>query len=256
MSRMIAALKALESRPPVEVAPRRDAEPCRPDPIAAALPEIAVPALRSTSVHVEPAPISSSMFEMCTLPTTSDVADHYLELSERIGEQLASNYCNVLLFVSAAETCFSMIELAQAFALQSDGKVLLVDGDMRGGRLSKLVCPGGAGLIEAMLGTAHWPEIIHPTTTPRVDFVGIGHGSVPTFERPEFGWSALRPIYRAVLIGVGTAGEPETHWLSARCDGVYFVISRLHTRRRAAGAALNALQACGANVLGCVLADG
>jgi Mrp family chromosome partitioning ATPase len=257
MSRMIAALKAIDRRQPVEVATSGDADPFCPNPLAAALPETALSALKLASVHVEPAPISPSMFEMCSLPTTSDVAEHYLELCDRIGEQLASNYCNVLLFVNgSAEACFSMIELAQAFALQSDGNVLLVDGDLRRRRLSKSVCPGAAGLIEAMLGTAHWPEIIHPTTTPRVDFVASGHGQIPTFERPEFGWSALRPKYRAVLIGVAAAGEPETHWLSARCDGVYFVISRPHTKRRAATAAVDVLRACGANLLGCVLANG
>jgi Mrp family chromosome partitioning ATPase len=257
MSRMVAALKAIDNRQPAEAAPASDADPFCPIPIAVALPETAQWALKPTSMHVEPEPISASMFEMCSLPTTSDVAEHYLDLCDRIGEQLASNYCNVLLFVSAsAEASFSMVELAQAFALQSDGNVLLVDGDLRRGRLSKSICPGGAGLIEAMLGTAHWPEIIHPTTTPRVDFVASGHGQIPTFERPEFGWSALRPKYRAVLIGVAAAGEPETHWLSARCDGVYFVISRPHTKRRAASAALNVLRACGANLLGCVLTNG
>jgi Mrp family chromosome partitioning ATPase len=259
MSRMLAALKALENRHPAAVAPPSDAEPFCLDPIAAASPESVEPPLKPLTVHVEPEPVSPSMFEMCSLPTPSDVADHYFKLSARIGQQLASNYCNVLLFVGAddrAGSSFSMTELAQAFALESDGNVLLVDGDLSCGRLSKSVCPSGAGLIEAMLGTAHWPEIIHPTTTARVDFVASGHGQVPTFERPEFGWSALRPKYRTVLIGIGAAGEPETHWLSARCDGVYFLISRPRTKRRAASAAINALRACGANVLGCVLTNG
>ncbi|HEV3136923.1 MAG TPA: hypothetical protein VGZ26_03445, partial [Pirellulales bacterium] len=118
MSRMIAALKAIDGRQPADVATPGDADPIWPIPIAAALPEAAPAALKPASVHVEPEPISASMFEMCSLQTTSDVAEHYLELCDRIGEQLASNYCNVLLFVSAStEACFSMIELAQAFAL-------------------------------------------------------------------------------------------------------------------------------------------
>jgi Mrp family chromosome partitioning ATPase len=259
MSRMVAALKVLESRRPEAVAPPSDAEPLWLDPIVEALPESAEPPLKSLAVHIESEPVSASMFEMCSLPTTSDVAEHYLKLSKRIEEQLASNYCNVLLFVAVddgGEPCFSMTELAKSFALVSDGNVLLVDGDLRCGRLSKSVCPSGAGLIEAMLGTAHWPEIIHPTTTARVDFVASGHGHIPTLERPEFGWSALRPKYRTVLIGVSAADEPETHWLAARCDGVYFVISRPRTKRRAASAAINGLRACGANVLGCVLTNG
>ncbi|MBI3837954.1 MAG: hypothetical protein HY288_08475 [Planctomycetia bacterium] len=259
MSRMLAALKAIENRRPLEAASRCGSEPIWREPLRAPLPPGVEPPSKPLSVHVEAAAVSPSMFEMLSLPTTSDVSDQYLALSARIGGQLASNYCNVLLFVGsddAAELCFSMTHLAQAFALESAGGVLLVDGDLRQGRLSKSVCPSGAGLIEVMLGTASWPEIIHPTTIPRVDFVARGHGQIPTFERPEFGWSALRPKYQAVLIGIGTAGEPETIWLSARCDGVYLVISRPHTKRRAASAAICALRACGANVLGCVLANG
>jgi hypothetical protein len=195
---------------------------------------------------------------MCLLPTVPVVADPYHELAERIAEQRATNYCNVLLFVSpdpAVEPCFSMTHLAQAFSLQSAGDVLLVDGDLRHGRLSKSVCPTGRGMVEAMLGTAHWPEIIHPTTTPRIDFVSRGEGQIPTFERPEFGWEALRPKYRAVLIGLGDTREPETAWLSARCDAVYFLISRPHTRRQDATAAVAGLRAGGANLLGCIVVN-
>jgi hypothetical protein len=196
--------------------------------------------------------------KMCLLPTVPLVANHYLELARRIGEQLASSYCTVLSFVrcdDAVEACFSMTELAQAFSLQSAGGVLLVDGDLRHGLLSKSVCSGGAGMIEAMAGTASWPQIVRATTTPRVDFVSSGDAQVPTFERPEFGWGALRPKYRAVLIGLSDTRAPETAWLAARCDAVYFVLSRPHTKRRSAIAALEVLRSRGANLLGCVVAE-
>ena len=110
-------------------------------------------------------------------------------------------------------------------------------------------------MIEAMTGAAAWPEIVHSTSTPRVDFVPCGNSQVPTFERPQFGWSALRPKYRAVLIGVGDTRDPETSWLAARCDAVYFVLSRQQTRRRLAVSAVDALRSSGANVLGCVVAE-
>jgi Mrp family chromosome partitioning ATPase len=107
-----------------------------------------------------------------------------------------------------------------------------------------------------MLGAAHWGDVIHSTNMPRISFVPAGTGQVPTFDRPEFGWGALRPKYRAVLIGLGAAAEPEITWLASRCDAVYFVLSRPHTSRQAASAAINGLRACGANVLGCVVVDG
>ncbi len=203
-------------------------------------------------------PSEHAVSNMCLLPTVPVVAGHYHELAERIAEQLSTNYCNVVLLVSpdpCVEPCFSLTHLAQAFSLQSAGDVLLVDGDLRHGRLSRSVCPTGRGMVEAMLGAVAWTELIHPTTTPRIDFVGRGEGQIPTFERPEFGWEALRPKYRAVLIGVADTREPETAWLAARCDAVYFLISRPHTRRQTATAGIAALRACGANLLGCVLVN-
>jgi Mrp family chromosome partitioning ATPase len=194
----------------------------------------------------------------CCLPTALEVSDRYLELAACVGEQVASNYCNVLLFVSpdrAFEPCFSMTHLAQAFALQSPGEVLLVDGDLRGRQLSKSVGSYGPGLGEVMLGTATWSDSIHPTNMPSIDFVACGNRQVPTVERSEFGWSALRPQYRVVLIGVAQADQPETAWLAARCDGVYLVISRPSTTRHSASEAVNAMRASGATVLGCVVAD-
>jgi Mrp family chromosome partitioning ATPase len=231
--------EVLRTRPPAISAPRL-AEPTIPH----------APAGGATS--------SSTSCAACCLPTTVDVSDHYLEMAQRIGEQVASSYSNVLLFVSpdrAWENSFSLTYLAQAIALQSPGEVLLVDGDLRGRRLTKSVGMSGAGLGEVMLGVAHWPDVINSTNAACIDFVGCGNRQLPTLERSEFGWNALRPQYRAVLIGVSQAGQPDTDWLAARCDGVYLVISRPNTKRHAASAAVNALRSGGANVLGCIVLE-
>jgi Mrp family chromosome partitioning ATPase len=177
-------------------------------------------------------------------------------MAGRICEQLSVNYSNVLLMALAdreLEPALSMTQLAQAFAMQSAGDVLLVDGDLRSGRLSQQVARRGPGMVEAMLGKTPWPDIIHPTNLPRVDFVARGNALVPTVERSEFNWAALRPMYRWVLIGPADVSEPETLWLASRCDAVYYVLSRPHTRRSAASAAVNSLRSGGANVAGCVV---
>ncbi len=264
MSRMLEALKVLEVRQsgggPLELGPAPRLKPASEPPRPASSRELAAPHDHlpvGTPIAVPHQPtLPTAPFEKCTLPTTPDVPDYYLELAGRIGEQVASNYCNALLFVSpdhSVEPGFSMTYLAQAVASQSPGDVLLVDGDLRYGRLSRAVCAHGPGMIEVMLGASNWPDIIHPTNAARIDFVGCGNSQVPTFDRPEFGWGALRPMYRAVLIGLSAASEPEINWLAARCDGVYFCISRPHTKRQAASAAINTLRACGASVLGCIV---
>lgn len=194
----------------------------------------------------------------CALPTTNDLSDAYFDLAERMGEQLAENYCNVVLFATPdrfSDAGFSLTQLAQAVALQSPGDVLLVDGDLIGRRLSKSVCPGNQGLVEVMLGVAQWSDVVHTTNQACIDFVSCGQAQVPTLERSQFGWGALRPQYRAVLIGLSEVPRPETNWLAARCDAVYLVLARRHTQRQAASAATSALRACGANLVGCIVTE-
>jgi Mrp family chromosome partitioning ATPase len=260
MSRMLEALKALEARKPgVVAAPGESASgPVWHEPLLVAAESLAQPSVELSSPPALASIARKSICVACSLPTALEVADHYLDLAGRIAEQVSLNYCNVLLFVSpdqACDACFSLTHLAQAFALQSPGDVLLVDGDLRGRQLSKAIGTSGPGLGEVMLGTAIWPDVIHPTNVPSIDFVPCGNREVPTFERSSFGWNALRPGYRAVLIGVAPAAQPETAWLAARCDGVYLVLSRPQTRRQAAIASVNALRSCGANLLGSVVAD-
>lgn len=266
MSRMLDALKVLESRQRGEH-PADSPRPAEPQadqwatveyPPAGASRPIPADVADEVPRRLANPPQPAATLEICTLPTTADVAEHYLEIAAQVGDQLASNYCNVLLFVGAdrwVEPAFSMTHLAQAFAVQSAGDVLLVDGDLRCKRLSKSVARPGPGLIEAMLGQAQWPDIIHPTNVARVDFVSCGDAQVPTVERPEFGWGALRPLYRNVLIGLADQPQPETMWLGGRCDAVYFVLSRPHTRRAAASAAIASLRASGANVMGSVVVN-
>lgn len=270
MTRVLDALKALEQRRAGETAAKPHTVDATPKPEVAPVPAAAKhaatapPPLRAERVHpateeVRRAAQEHAVANMCLLPTVPVVADYYHELAERISEQLSTNYCNVMLFVSAdaaaTDPGFSMTHLAQAFSLQSTGDVLLVDGDLKHARLSKTACPAGPGIVEAMTGRAKWPQIIHPTTTPRIDFVSRGEGEVSTQEPVEFGWGALRPKYRAVLIGVADQESPETAALAAHCDAVYVLISRPHTKRQAAVDAVEALRSGGAHLMGCVVVN-
>ena len=267
MTRVLDALKALESRRQAEAkqTPRRPVSPPDDPGAPRATPP---PVTDSSSGDVQlsstetedsrRAARAQAVSHMCLLPTVPVVGDHYHETAEQITEQLSTNYCNVVLFVcpdEAAKSGFSMTHLAQAFSLQSAGDVLLVDGDFRDGHLSQSVCPHGPGVVEAMLGAASWPAVIHSTTTPRVDFAPRGQGQVPADEPAEFGWGALRPKYRAVLIGVADTWAPETAWVAAHADAVYVLISRPDTKRQVAADAVEALRACGAHLMGCIVVN-
>jgi Mrp family chromosome partitioning ATPase len=262
MSRMLEALKTLETKrgDAGQSAARQIAATPRPAPVRAkeTPPEKKAPdRARSLSAPPPSAP-SPAGSAACILPMTLELSDAYLELAAAVSEQNSASYCNVLLVVSpepASENGFSLARLAQAVALQSPGQVLLVDGDLRGRHLSKSVGLSGQGLSDVMSGTAAWHDVIRSSNMACVDFAGAGTRSVPTLERPEFGWNDLRPRYRVVLLGVAAAPQPETIWLAARCDAVYLLIRQRHSLRQAATAATNALRECGANVLGCIVSD-
>jgi Mrp family chromosome partitioning ATPase len=281
MGRMLDALKTLEERSRPAVAPEQQ-PPAVPEPApsqdwesllehtsqlvdeAAGLFDDLPPLTAPDPLELAPVSplrgptLPAAPFETCMLPVVSRPAEWYREMATRISERGATNYSNVVLLVAAdrwVEPAFSIVELAQCFAEQLAGDVLLVDGDLRQGKLSRSVARPGVGMVEAMLGQAQWPDIIHPTNVPRIDFVARGNAQVPTFERPQFGWGALRPLYRLVLIGLASQAEPETSWLAARCDAVYILLSRIHTRRSSASAAVNALRASGANVAGCIVVN-
>jgi len=253
---------------PAEVVPVL-AQPLQAIPVAVPLPvalqpvqAVAVAAPTAIPMEARPAEAAPAAIrrpraaaELCRLPSTPKVGEHYLEMAEAISEQGAANYCNVLLLVTpdhAAHAHFSMTHLAQAMALQSAGDILLVDGDLRNGRLSRAVCPPAPGMVEAMHGSMQWLDLVHPTNVAGVHFVPRGLGHVPMLERSQFGWGTLRPKYRAVLIGLSDTNEPETTWLAARCDGVYLVLSLPRTPRRMARKAAETLETAGANLLGCI----
>jgi hypothetical protein len=258
---MLEALKVLDTRQQREssvAAPPAAPQEVSPSERLAAPRESGGEIAQQAPVLATKPSMACAALDPCTLPLAAEVADHYLEMADRIRTQTAGNYCNVLLFVCAdraVEPPFSMTHLAQAFEIELAGDVLLVDGDLRFGRLSKQVARPGPGLVEAMLGQAPWTDIIHPTHSARIDFVACGNAPVPTVERPNFGWGALRPVYRAVLIGLAGQAEPETMWLAGRADAVYFVLSRPNMRRSTATAAVHALRATGANVAGSIVVN-
>jgi Mrp family chromosome partitioning ATPase len=247
MGRMLEALKTLESRRQPGSAAPQDETPSWPE---AYEPQ---PVVEQVLAELAPEP-EASPSRACLLPSVPVVGDHYLRLSERISDQLPGGG-SVLMFVGCdyrCGACFSMVELAQAFASRSSANVLLVDGELRAGRLSRSVGVMSPGMTEIMLGTAGWSAAIRQTLVPGVDLVPSGSSEVPAFERPDFGWNELRECYRAVLIGLNDVQDAETPWLAARCDATYLVVSRPHTPRQTACDALARLRAAGANVLGCI----
>ena len=201
---------------------------------------------------------ANAVANMCLLPTVPVVSDHYHELAESISQQLSTNYCNVLLFVSAddrVEPSFSMTHLAQAFSLQSTGDVLLVDGDLHNGRLVENRLPAGSRAGRGHAGDGELAGDDPPDHHPADRFRGP-RSRRSADDRSAGVWlgrTATEVPRRADRRG--RLPVPETALLAAHCDAVYFLISRPHTKREAAGRAVAQLRASGANLLGCVVVN-
>src|SRR5690242_11511483 len=133
MSLMLNTLKSLEHRGHTRPAKRVSASPSAEfqlricptvDEVPQIEPIVAEPIVSDTQRSLE----------ACLLPLVSDVAPPYVDLAAELIAN-ATGEGQVVLLVGADRECasaFSMVEVAQALALQATGKVLLVDFELGG----------------------------------------------------------------------------------------------------------------------------
>ena len=149
--------------------------------------------------------------------------------------------------------------LALSFA-QSGAKTLLIDTDLRRGRLHRLFGyrkqPGLSGVL---LGQHSLEDAIRPTPHENLFIVSAGQhvdAGTELLGSQKFSdiMTELRKRYDRVVVDTPPVlGLSETSVLQALVDGVLFVIWSGHTANKAVKAAIEMLQSNGANFYGFVL---
>lgn len=131
------------------------------------------------------------------------------------------------------------MNLALSYANLAEGSVLVIDGDLRLGGLSKLLGnPSGPGLAEVLTGKSSFEEAITATDIPRLYAVTAGHRdgeSVPElYAGPNWknfiGWCS--ESFKVILIDAPSVLPlSDFDLMAAACDGILLVIRALKTRR-------------------------
>ncbi len=149
--------------------------------------------------------------------------------------------------------------LALSFADKGE-KTLLIDCDLRRGRQHRLFgLSAGPGLSNIFLEKATLEEACRPSGHENLDILTCGRhasGVTDSLGEPVFEnlLTELRQRYQRIVIDTAPVlGLAETSTMQRMIDGVMFVISGNHTPVRSVKAAVEILQANGANFFGFVL---
>lgn len=155
------------------------------------------------------------------------------------------------------KTTVSM-NLARAMAF-GGSKVLLIEGDLRKGRIDKILgTPRTPGLVEALKGEVSPLEAIHPTDVPSLSFVP-GGGSIHNPGEMYLG-SAMDRFIRAVyddfdyilMDSAPVLATDDTTSLAPKMDGVIFVVRGNFTSVRLAKQSLDLLYHRQVRILGLI----
>ena len=156
----------------------------------------------------------------------------------------------------ADETC---ARIAAELVSRKLGRVLLIDSDFVGRRLTKACGMAAQGGLSEILNIAYpWRDAVLKSGSSKLDFMAAGNC-------PHKRWtpkSALREAvaeiraeYQFVCVSVGDAHNSASGMWAEIADGALLVVSATQSSQPIAESAVNELREVGARMIGCIVAD-
>ncbi len=229
----------------------------------------------ATFDHVEPArrvpaPPASAADEQSFKPQASSLkaaadparsvslAPAYSQFWDRLASALTKPFpCSLLVLTVEPATDSGWISsLAAAFALADSGRVLIIDASSAGAVFPGIV--GRAGLSDVLRSSAKWTDAVEPTPMPRIDLLTRG-GPLKTPDTnaatssPALIAYELKSAYRLVLTAADDATNRLVASLAGASDATVVAVNLRETTHSAVLRAKQALAACGARTLGCIV---
>ena len=156
----------------------------------------------------------------------------------------------------ADETC---ARVAAELASRKLGRVLLIDSDFEGRRLTKASgMSKQAGLSEIMNIALSWDRAILKSGSSQLDFMAAGscpHKRWTPKEALREAIAEMRGEYQFICVSVGDAHSTAGALWSEMSDGAFLVVSATHSSDEVAASAVDRLRDNGARMVGCVVAD-
>jgi len=165
----------------------------------------------------------------------------YRMLRTRLMRTQAAQGLRTLIFSSAVSNegkTLTTLNLAQAYAGLKDERVLLIDGDLRTGALSKFFDQSsGPGLSDALSGDTNFSDVVLGTDKPNLFFVPSGKNSAPPPElyasqywKEFLGWCS--ECFKIILVDAPPIFPlSDFDLMSAACDGIVLIVRAQRTSR-------------------------
>jgi capsular exopolysaccharide synthesis family protein len=174
-------------------------------------------------------------------PSLDTTADSYRALRTRLLRLRATQGLRSVVVTSATQgegKTLTSFNLGLCCAQLQDMRVLLIDGDMRGHGLTRLLgSPEGPGLSDVLSGQCEPQDAIFATDSPNLYVMTSGSPSLPSAELlassrwPELiGW--CNETFKVTLVDAPPAlSLTDVELISAGCDGILMVVRALQTKR-------------------------
>ena len=227
-------------------------------PIAAAALVEPRPASSPTVIAKAPSELERQLRRAISDPVRREPL---LDLVDRLVRDVEQTESKVLTFVSlggSADSKLPVIGAAVLLAEKRGKKVLLIDGDLARGPLSKaLESERCAGLNEVATGKLDLKSSFQPTATVGLSFLPAGQlqtkSDPAAVEAAEQLPRLVKGDFDLVLIDAGSAwDEAVCSALACASDATYLVVELGAVEMVTAQAALARLRSAGARVLGCI----
>ncbi len=170
---------------------------------------------------------------------------------------------SVLLFVGSEVNRHvdeTSARVASRLAQLDVGRVLLLDSDLKIGSLSQ--ASGLAqqnGICDVTNRDLDWKPLVFCASDKLMDF--LPSGTEESFRHPDQtvrlanAVADMKQKYQFIIVSAGDAHQRPAKIWSELCDGSYLLVSMKTTNKVYAKSAVAELQASGARLLGCVVAD-
>lgn len=181
----------------------------------------------------------------------------------QIEEKFPGNAPCVIMFCSSEENQkveYTAAQTAVSMTDKIEGRVLLIDSDLKAGKLSMWQHADKATGVCDLLGRQiDLQSTIRKTSDSRVDFLPVGNitgFNIPkSFDRLTKAIGELKSRYRVICVNVGDAHAKAAGIWSQHTCGCYLMVSMENTSKTVAKSSVAHLESCGARVMGCVVSE-
>ena len=264
-----AAASMAPSLVPAEKSPAIEAREIQQVPFRISEPEApaAEPAVEPTTVAPTPkaavaTPQNDEAVKAARTAQSKEPNDSIAKIADQMIERFPVASASVLMTAGtqaslhADETC---ARIAAELASRNLGRVLLIDSDFVGRRLTKAGGMAAQGGLSEILNIAYpWRDAVLKSGSSKLDFMAAGNC-------PHKRWtpkSALREAvaeiraeYQFVCVSVGDAHNSASGMWAEIADGALLVVSATQSSQPIAESAVNELREVGARMIGCIVAD-